>query len=310
MDKRIRLASTEPIDSEGGAPERIKILDTGKIFKYGVEITFRKKDLVSIVRNFKKMAIGHKVPVNYSPHGDGKAAGWIKELELEGNDLMADLQWNQKGRESVENKEYIYHSVGVHMDYPSPKENKGMGPALYELTLTNSPANANIEALVELEKESQEDEIMTEKEKLELEKDRKDIESKRVELEKAREEVEAAKKELLATKLELSRERRELELGPLVEAKKITPAQRDAALKLSNDAYEGFKLAIPEKALDINTAPKGKVDTSGVELTSASVQEEIHRLAVEIEEKEKIDYGEAVLQVLEKNKNLAKEYMV
>lgn len=314
-NKAIRL-STGAIELEASeAPKTFKILSNQKIYVFGREIHFTKKKLMEILKNFKEGSLGHEVPINFGHHGrdkHGAAGGWIKELEMDGNDLKITAEWNKLGKESVENKEYGYHSVGVWENYNSPVEkNKKLGAVLFELSLTNSPANAHIDSLVELEK-NKEDEEMTEKEKLELEAKIKALETEReaqrVQLEKDKADVAEMKKELLKQKLVLSRESRSVELDALIQEGRVTPAQKKDALELSEEAYKGFKLAIPSESI-VNTEPKGSGEDTKTELTASTAGEEIHRQAVELEKKEEgLDYPDAVERVLESNPELAKEY--
>ena len=311
--KEIRLSSNEAIDQNGGAPSRLMILNTEKFYIYGEKLQFRKKDFKAMIKNFKEKTIGHEIPVNYGHGGyraDGRAAGWIKGLDIEENRLMADIEWNAKGKEAVEAKEYAYHSIGATMSSTDPRDGSTeKGAILFELSLTNRPANVHIESLVELEKEIEEDQEMNEKEKLELEKGRLELAAQKGELEAAKKEIEAARGEIVKEKLKLSRERRETELESFVSNKNITPAQRDKALELSSSAYEGFKLAIPETKLDIQTTPKGIGNNGeGEEILAEKAGEEVHRLAVKLEKEEGIEYGDAVDRVLDNDPELAKQY--
>ena len=116
-------------------------------------------------------------------------------------------------------------------------------------------------------------------------------------------------------KLELSK--RETELEKLVLAKKITPAQRDGALKLSSAEYVGFKsFAENAKPGAYNTEPNaegnepnGDGGESNIQENAKSADEQVDEMAKKMMEKNKdMKYQDAVAQVLKKNKALADRF--
>ena len=340
----LALLDNERLNSPDDIPKRILIASTEPFFtEDGLEYTIKRPELVEMVENFNRNALGLKVPVNFehyysSPSNSTPAAGWIEGLELEEIDdslkLFATVEWTKKGKMAVFEKEYRYHSIGFYFDYVSMKDGKTeFGRVLYELTLTNNPVNTNLGEFLENSKKSTNEEPDMDIKELQAEnkalKDqiaelKKDNETKIVELsrkgdegKKLKEDLEKANKELAESKDKLELSKRESELDKLILDKKISPAQREQALKLSAAEYIGFKSfaenskanAYQDESKSNSNGPDETGGESNVQENSKSPDEQVDEMAKKMmKENKDMKYQDAVAQVLKKNKALAERY--
>ena len=74
---------------------------------------------------------------------EAPAAGWVKELKLEGGQIMAVVQWTPRGAQYLENKEYRYLSPVV-----TVRRSDGKATGLHSLALTNTPAIEHMTPIV------------------------------------------------------------------------------------------------------------------------------------------------------------------
>lgn len=112
--------------SDSAATE-IKLLYSGS-FKHGAfgEFEVTKPDLEHAIKNFND-GIGvrgdSELPLNYNHAShdknpdNAKAAGWIKQLFLKGAELWAKVDFTDKAKEFIKNKEFKYISPEFHKDW-------------------------------------------------------------------------------------------------------------------------------------------------------------------------------------------------
>lgn len=297
-------------------PNKIEIMNT-KNFVYGEEkISFPKEMLEQCIENFKKEVLGRKVPVNYD-HPRFRldktiAAGWIKDVSLERMEnevysIVATIDWNKKGKDSIFNKEYAYTSIGAYINMPDPRESSvKRGFVLYELSLTNDPANINLGSIIELSNYRINGGDM---EKEELKKSIDELKENQVALQKKLDKAEEEKAEL-AKKVKEQEEKavldkRSSDLELMVKDNRITPAQKEKAMKLSKEAFEGFLINVPEEKNDDRTKSLSKSDTK-VELSKKDGLDEAMDLAEKMvkDSQGKMEISEAFQKVLSENKNI------
>lgn len=100
-------------------------------------------DLEQYVREFRESNAAGRRQVDFDhkgSQGDTRAAGWIKDLHIDGDKLRAEVEWTPAGRSAVEGKEYRFTSA----EYTSTVRSKTTGksekkPTLKAVTLTNRP---------------------------------------------------------------------------------------------------------------------------------------------------------------------------
>ena len=318
-------------DTEEDVPTSVLIFTSQPVYDHGMERSLVEGQLRKVVENFNKGVLGRKVPVNYDHPGsrmaDSVAAGWITQLNdgktPEGHyGIYADITWNPTGRQKIFDREYLYTSIGIYFNYIDYMDGKTEhGPTLYELSLTNRPANLNIGAIREFSEygtKKIEGDEMTEQEKLEfseLKKLNETLTAKNETLEASFSEkigeFEKEKAEFAKIKSEFAKTQRSAELDKLIEAKSITPAQKEKAMEMNEDAYSGFTEAIALTNRDAyNSEPTSKVDnpsaTDGMEHTDPS--QELNTKAEKYAAEHKVDLKEAYSAVLSADKGLSERY--
>ena len=70
--------------------------------------------------------------------GSTKAAGWITKLRLEGDRVMARIEWTPEGAEAVRNRYYLFVSPSF-VEHYKDEQGTDRGPALLGVALTNRP---------------------------------------------------------------------------------------------------------------------------------------------------------------------------
>ena len=152
---------------------------------------------------------------------------------------------------------------------------------------------------------------MQDKEKIiELEKKNNQIESEKIKLSSKIKELEdglsslkleneKVSKELTKKTLEVEYGKREVELDKFIHEGRVTPSQKDRALKLSKEGYEGFKVSIPEKPV-VNMSPKGSGGTPTEPKGDLDREIKLDRRAWElIEDGKAMDYKQALNMAVE-----------
>lgn len=96
-----------------------------------------------IIANFEAQA--NPVPLTYehpAHSGDGQpipAAGWVHELKIEGESLMALVEFTPRAAQMVKDGEYRFSSVVVDFEATDRETGETRGAELYELAITNTP---------------------------------------------------------------------------------------------------------------------------------------------------------------------------
>lgn len=96
-------------------PERIHLMSAGKWnTPYHGDFEMSPEDLSEMVTHFNE-GVGlvdksKRAPINYGHDQGGKAAGWINNLTVEGDELYGDIEWTPAGRQALEDGEYRYIS--------------------------------------------------------------------------------------------------------------------------------------------------------------------------------------------------------
>lgn len=314
------------------APMKLEIMNSKQFFDGLEKHSFTDEMLSQIVNNFKNNILGRKVAVNYdhprSRLASTRAAGWIGALNLGKNTagdmaIFADIEWNEAGKKSVISKEFLYTSIGMYINMIDPRDGETKhGAVLFELTLTNDPANINLEAIINHKKEGEtmaNDNTDAKLKELESKFDGKikSLENSNLELQKkldtANSENEKLKQESEAKAKELELSKREVELESLVKNKAITPAMKEQAMTLTKDGLKGFLLSVDankkayetESANPTETTKADKMDDDG-----DSAEEKINKLVLSArKENAKLTYTEAFNNVTSSNPKLYQKFM-
>jgi hypothetical protein len=116
--------------------KEVEILRVGKLYDRDLEITLDM--LNDMVRHFKADVYGQEIPVNLD-HFGGEAMGWFRDCRIEGDSLVASIEWTVVGKEKLENKLYKYVSIEF-VPTLKAKDGKVYENVVVGLALTNNPA--------------------------------------------------------------------------------------------------------------------------------------------------------------------------
>ncbi|MGE3612270.1 MAG: phage protease [Sulfurimonas sp.] len=99
------------------------------------------EDLKTIKENFDKQQT--EIVIDYEHQTlygtEAPAAGWISELMIEDDKLLAKVSWTEKAAEYIKNGEYKYISPVYVFDSFDNKTNAYIGIKLHSVALTNTP---------------------------------------------------------------------------------------------------------------------------------------------------------------------------
>lgn len=140
--------------ADGPATTWIQVLRTGSFWSARYkDFAVTKATLAKMVENFQTITpkAPTELPLDYN-HGtnyaetvdQGKAAGWIKNLELRANgtELWAQVELTAEAADLVRGKEYRYVSATFEFDHvhtDGEHRKKAIGPTLMSAALTNTP---------------------------------------------------------------------------------------------------------------------------------------------------------------------------
>jgi len=132
-----RLALSEIAE---GRTSIVTVTRTGKFFdrRYG-EFEITREMLLSFIENFKKNVYGQEIVLDKSHRPDNGAAGFFRDLYLDGNRLLAKIEWTPYGVKAVRDEGFIYVSADYSENYEDNEERKKHGPTLLGAGLTPRP---------------------------------------------------------------------------------------------------------------------------------------------------------------------------
>ena len=137
---------SETLLADGTPDKRVKALyykGKQETFKHWMgEFTLNDDVFQNFVANNKKKCVGRELYVNYD-HEYGatgsKAAGWITNMEVEGNDLLLSVDWTPSGELALQNKEYKYFSAEFMLGQYKSADGKLFNDVFTGGALTNKP---------------------------------------------------------------------------------------------------------------------------------------------------------------------------
>ncbi len=113
------ICALAPLPS--GITDRIELIPVGSFRladKRGrQQLIFDPSTAASVIELSFAMATGHVLPIDFdhrslAPQGtaDSRAAGWITAMQLEGDRIMASVEWTDDGRRALEGRAYRFLS--------------------------------------------------------------------------------------------------------------------------------------------------------------------------------------------------------
>lgn len=134
-------AQVIPFDGEA-LPTRIELIPVGELHLADQRGTVgRITDAAALIERTMAYAKGGMLPIDFAHGmevqggGDHRAAGWITGLELEGNRIMASVEWTPVGAEALKGR--IYRFISPTFTVPVPGSEVGL---ILRAGLTNNPA--------------------------------------------------------------------------------------------------------------------------------------------------------------------------
>lgn len=141
---RTRICAGEKIEL-ADVPGTVKILPLGLVKSSKGDFVVDEEAYQSIQKVFKARGIDIVIDYEHQTLADvqAPAGGWIKELELGEDAIIAKVEWTPRAQEYLRNKEYRYLSPVVLV---RDSDNKAI--ALNSVALTNTPAINGMFAIV------------------------------------------------------------------------------------------------------------------------------------------------------------------
>ncbi len=128
---------SEELSSE----DEIKILPLGLVKSQKGEFVVDNESLKLMKNHFKSR--GLDIVVDYEHQtlngGQAPAGGWIKDFYIKENCIVAKVEWTEKAKEYIKNKEYRYLSPVIQV-----RKNDKKAVVLHSVALTNTPAIDNM----------------------------------------------------------------------------------------------------------------------------------------------------------------------
>lgn len=140
----IVICSGGMVDVEG-VPEEIKILPLGHVHSQKGDFEVDDESVELIRKQFKSRRLDIVIDYEHQTLKDiqAPAGGWIKDIYKGEDAIVAKVQWTDKAKDYLKNKEYRYLSPVVLV---RKKDRKAA--AIHSVALTNTPAIDGMFALV------------------------------------------------------------------------------------------------------------------------------------------------------------------
>jgi len=128
-----------------GAPVEIKLLPLGRVHSQKGDFNVDRESFELIRKQFKDRKLDIVIDYEHQTLADvqAPAGGWIKDLYMGTDAIIAKVEWTKKAAEYLKNKEYRYLSPVVLVRKSDQK-----ATAIHSAALTNTPAIDGMFALV------------------------------------------------------------------------------------------------------------------------------------------------------------------
>jgi phage I-like protein len=134
MKGLILIANSATVD---GVPSQIKFLPMGLVTSLEGDFNVDNESFESMDKIIKKRGLDIVIDYEHQTLKDvqAPAAGWVKAIHKTDEALVADVEWTDKAKEYLKNKEYQYISPVVLV---RKEDRKAL--VLHSIALTNTPA--------------------------------------------------------------------------------------------------------------------------------------------------------------------------
>lgn len=129
----------------GGAPEVISVLPLGHVKSAKGEFEVDGESFAAMKAQIAQRGVDLVIDYEHQTltGEQAPAAGWVKELFLDDGQIKARVEWTDRAKEYLSNREYRYLSPVITV---RKSDNKAMG--MHSIALTNTPAIEHMEAIV------------------------------------------------------------------------------------------------------------------------------------------------------------------
>lgn len=129
----------------GGAPEIISVLPLGHVKSAKGEFDVDGESFAAMKAQIAQRGVDLVIDYEHQTltGEQAPAAGWVKELFLDDRQIKARVEWTDRAKVYLSNREYRYLSPVITV---RKADNKAMG--LHSIALTNTPAIEHMEAIV------------------------------------------------------------------------------------------------------------------------------------------------------------------
>ncbi|MCV3482151.1 phage protease [Campylobacter sp. CNRCH_2014_0184h] len=137
------------VEASNDKPIKVAIKGEWKGHANGV-FKIDDKNLESMIDNFNQKKIDIVIDYEHQTLKNEKApaAGWIKELFLENDALMAKAEFNEEAKKYIANKQYRYLSPVFEFNAKDNKSGKLIRAKLHSVALTNTPFIDELDELI------------------------------------------------------------------------------------------------------------------------------------------------------------------
>ena len=131
----------------------VQVLRAGTFSDAMGEVTIDLSDLESMVLGFKEKVRRTDIALDAGHDTQGPAYGWVKNLYIvNGIELWATMEYNNEGKEVINDKQYRYLSAEFAFEYTDGETGNTHGTTLFGIALTNRPFVKEMQPLTFKEK--------------------------------------------------------------------------------------------------------------------------------------------------------------
>lgn len=144
-------------ETKAGARKWVTLTRTGDFTdpRYG-KFSITPALLQQMVSNFDKKVLGQDVAIDVSHRPSDGAAGWIRELKVEGDKLRALVEFTQYGIDAVQQRGMKYFSAEYHEAFKDNEKQQSHGCVLLGAALTPRPVIKRLDPVALAESEHDE----------------------------------------------------------------------------------------------------------------------------------------------------------
>ena len=141
----IQMVLSQSVDLAGAVPEWIRVLPLGRVVSDHGPFLVDREAMAAIVNHYKEKGNDNVIDYEHQTLKDiqAPAGGWVKEYQVREDGLWGRIEWTDKAREYISNKEYRYISPVIVV-----RKSDLRAVEIHSIGLTNAPAIHGMPPLV------------------------------------------------------------------------------------------------------------------------------------------------------------------